>query len=259
LVERNEDTTEPADVTDNHADAATSISRNGLPQSLLAELSPETLAVLNAPSVWKLKWFEEDNRLPPFLWEREWREKTVRWCVPCRAAGQPLCAFTHQPLAGGFIEYRRLAPDSGSFVHAPVSTGQELPPLLPRGGDRRSPQVIAAIADRVLRWYLHLGFLPRLVTILDIDIPDREQLQPCPVCAARFLKDCEGTCSGACTAWCYLERERRKRRTRYAEWRGDVQRQCASCSQPFTVVRTDQSFCSGACRQRAYRQRKAAP
>ena len=52
-----------------------------------------------------------------------------------------------------------------------------------------------------------------------------------------------------CRAWDPVIRECRRLRD------GSIRNDCPQCSKPFTPARTDQRFCSGRCRQAAYRAR----
>jgi hypothetical protein len=183
-----------------------------------------------------------DPKVPDWVQELRARGEFffADWSDACKAAGHPVCAFTHQPIAGELIYFTQCFS------------------LFP--GGEYVPVLASACETREVRGEPN-GYRDRPLTT-------------CPNCAARFpgrsrqvsttrwhwtFDAHAGEAVRACTWWCYHEIVRRRSQARYVELRGDPVRQCASCSQPFTVVRTDQSFCSGACRQRAYRQRKAAP
>jgi hypothetical protein len=61
--------------------------------------------------------------------------------------------------------------------------------------------------------------------------------------------------SAYCSERCRWGAANRRRRDTTAAQR---QRTCATCGQPFTPPRADGRYCSHACRQRAYRQRRAS-
>lgn len=63
-----------------------------------------------------------------------------------------------------------------------------------------------------------------------------------------------GRWSGLCRA-CAVDAENERQRDRRLRLRSD--RSCSECGDIFTPSRSDAQFCSTACRQRAYRKRKA--
>lgn len=97
-------------------------------------------------------------------------------------------------------------------------------------------------------------------------VEETTYLCKCDVCGAQFYSrwGAQSYCSDACYE---LDREKRRKETikrstqRRKERRDAVRAQlpdstCAYCQQPFRPLRSNAKFCSDACRQKAYRERK---
>jgi hypothetical protein len=88
--------------------------------------------------------------------------------------------------------------------------------------------------------------------------------EPCEVCGrpvvntgnhCNYWRSYRTYCSYRCAKRAEVERARERRRAE-RERCGDST--CADCGEQFTPRRLDSTYCSNACRQRAYRRRKAA-
>jgi len=83
--------------------------------------------------------------------------------------------------------------------------------------------------------------------------------QPCQRCTRRVVNRVIPTrpmrhvfCSPDCERRYYQDRQQEKRRATL-----DLDKVCEGCDEPFRASRSDARYCSGACRQRAYRARKS--
>jgi hypothetical protein len=118
---------------------------------------------------------------------------------------------------------------------------------------------------------LYVGFVwIRVYTINGIHFPvdkccealglcSHVRLHRCAVCQAWFLAHCRAkACSDACKkvrATAALKRFRRRERKN----RERPSANCKVCGEPFEPQRSTRLYCSDACQQKAYRERKAAP
>lgn len=82
---------------------------------------------------------------------------------------------------------------------------------------------------------------------------------PCDTCGrtVHFMQGREWRRHYFCSQGCKLLYQHAKARQRRAEARGATQ-VCVGCGEHFEPTRADSRFCSGACRQKAYRQRVTA-
>lgn len=89
-------------------------------------------------------------------------------------------------------------------------------------------------------------------------VPPRHRIKACAVCGEQFIGPASAT---ACSQACRVERLRQRSRAlvaRRSKWRvqDNSAMRCKECRKPMTGARSSKTYCSPACRQKAYRERK---
>jgi hypothetical protein len=111
-------------------------------------------------------------------------------------------------------------------------------------------------------WWTRFQFLPRCEAHAHTDPPYRQarhyrDARPCEFCGRSLRRQI--AVRPLARLYC-CERCRWRDGNRRAAWRkggAKLATRCRQCSETFTPRRTDARFCSPACRQRAYRSRRA--
>ena len=180
------------------------------------------------------------------------------WYLKCREKGEPVCYYTSLPYKGRDVRIKRVDhPGFMGMMKKDVVVLGEEPGI--------SYDAVEAKEKREEPKYLVANNIHR-----------------CPNCNARYFKpipfrhpyyyhhekvafarwvEVPTLPRFACSQFCERTIERTIRNARLREKRATTKSviPCARCGEGFFPTRTDSKFCSGACRQKAYRQRKQPP